>query len=86
MKSRSVRNFHADGDYLKAVDLGLRCNGSTRQAEAHLKWLSLRTEFILKFAWPTVRALATDPLQRGTIIVKYPNSFAQALAQPFFSR
>ncbi len=69
-RPRSVRNYHAASDHRAAVDMALRCNGSGPQATAHLKWLSIRTESILKFLWPAVEAMAEDLLRDGTITPK----------------
>jgi hypothetical protein len=64
---RSVRNYHASSDYRQAADLALSCTGSVRQAEAHLKWLSIRTEDLVKLSWSAVEALVADLSVHGTL-------------------
>jgi hypothetical protein len=66
-RARSVRKYHAGADYARAADLAIRCNGSAKQVDAHLKWLEIRTEDMLKLLWPAVQALVADLLQNGTM-------------------
>jgi len=64
---RSVRSWHASGDYELAGELAMRVNGSAAATNAYLKWLQIRTGDLLAGRWRTVDALARALIEQKTI-------------------
>jgi len=64
---RSWRRWHGASDYQTAFDLALRINGSSSAAKAHLKWLEMRTQDLVRSLWSFVERIAGDLLMRGTL-------------------
>lgn len=64
---RSWRHWHGGPDYVTALDLALRINGSPKAAKAHIKWLEIRTQDLLESLWGYVDDIADDLLMRGTL-------------------
>jgi hypothetical protein len=64
---RSWRRWHGASDYVTAVDLARRINHSARAADAHLKWLDIRTEDLIESLWGPVERVAAELLAHGTL-------------------
>jgi hypothetical protein len=64
---RSWRRWHGASDYQTAFNLVLRINGSSSAANAHLKWLEIRTQDLVSSLWSFVERIAGDLLIRGVL-------------------
>jgi hypothetical protein len=64
---RSWRRWHGASDYQTAFDLALRINRSSSAADAHLKWLEMRTQDLVNSLWSFVEKLADDLLIHGVL-------------------
>ena len=63
----SWRRWHGAADYAKATDLALRVCGSSKIANAFLKWLDLRAKSLIEDHWDAVERIAMELLKRGTL-------------------
>jgi ATP-dependent Zn protease len=76
-------NVGASADDAKAVGLARSFCGSTREADAYLGWLAVRTELLITHPlhWPTVKALATALLTEKMLSGKRVREIYTAAAE-----
>jgi len=67
LNPHGFRNYHASADYSAAVKMALRVNGSTKQAEAWLKWLEICTRETIQARWSVIQGLAEQLLRVNTL-------------------
>ncbi len=64
---RSVRRYHAHGDYEMATDLALRLGSSKEEADAWVRLWEIQVRGHLDRRWPAVESLAAALVERGTV-------------------
>lgn len=64
---RSWRRWHGASDYHAAHEIALRLNKSSKAAEAHLKWLEVRTEDLVDSLWNFIERVAVALSVRGML-------------------
>lgn len=67
---RSVRNYHAAGDYQLVADLALSLSGSSEEADAWVRLWNIQARQLVELRWPAVESLAAALLERRAVDAK----------------
>jgi hypothetical protein len=65
--AKSLLNYHASPDWLGAVDIALRLNGSEHAAMAYVGWLEYRTADLIEYQWQNIKRVAAALLRQKTL-------------------
>lgn len=65
---QSIRSYHTHSDYSRVATYAVEASqGDSKEADALIAWLRIRTANLVRFYWPAIEALAKTLVEKKTV-------------------